>query len=166
MGLFDNRLASILNFNTSGDTNTTNEAIPYDKENHKTLNNYPLCVKSGNCPDINVDETIPVEYSPPTKDLTTRTLAVTFESLYKNIASYDYKLDMTNKRYITKIYTLEENKTITVIVDMITKYNIKTTIEGDTGYPYKLVKNIRMYNPDPNLTKPTKVDVTYITEEY
>lgn len=103
-------------------------------------NNYALCKLNHNCTetDPDLDPTNgPIDIL---SDLISRTAGVTFETLYKNIASYPSEIDASNKQYIITKYYLEESKIITVTVDVPDKTRITTTISGDTGYDNPLVK--------------------------
>lgn len=76
-----------------------------------------------------------------TLTITMRTLSVTFESIYKNIASYPNKIDMSNENHIIKKYYLENDLLITV--DTIIEENgnlITTIISGDTTLKYPIAR--------------------------
>jgi len=77
-----------------------------------------------------------------TPDLFSRTLKITVETLLKNIASYNYKTDMSDRKYHIKTYYLEDNKKINIIVDMRDSKHIIYKISGDTGYDKVLIKDI------------------------
>lgn len=115
-------------------------------------NNYPLVggLSGG------LDGTIDPEAGPGegSTDLTTRLLGVTFEKIYKNIASYPYRINISNKKYITKTFFMGNNKTITVVIDMLVKNVITTTITGATGYDRPMVKTTV-------ITPKTRIETVY-----
>lgn len=127
----------------------------FNKTVLKSTNNYTLCMLNNTCVeegDLPVDPAIG-----PTDgniDLNTRTVGITFETIYKNIASYPNSIDMTNKKYITKVFYLGNDKQINVTVDMLTSNKIVTTISGDTGYDKNLIKTIL-------ITDNIKIDTVY-----
>jgi len=130
----------------------------FNKTILKSTNNYTLCMLNNTCVDdagIPVDPTIgPID---GITDLNTRTVGITFETIYKNIASYPNSIDMTNKKYITKVFYLGNNKQINVTVNMLTEGKIVTTISGDTGYEKNLIKTIL-------ITDNIKIDTVYTYE--
>lgn len=89
-----------------------------------------------------VEDTIPSDGIDPTTgpsddlSITVRTLGVTFESIYKNIASYPNSTDMSNENLIKKIFFLENDQKIyinTEITEGLTSGKIVTKITGDTS---------------------------------
>lgn len=83
-----------------------------------------------------------------TLNITMRTLGVTFETIYKNIASYPNSIDTTVENKIIKKYYLENDKLITITINMETigeVERITTLLEGDTSlnYPIKRIKEIQ-----------------------
>jgi len=133
-------------------TATTDEAVTAFNEKVKlTLSNYPLAVVNDVVPATVVTEVV-VTNSDNT--LLTRSLTVTFETIYKNLASLPSTTDMSNNKYLTQVYTLPDLTTITVVVDMLTPGLIVTTISGNTGYTSKLVKTT-------TYVKHVTIDVTY-----
>jgi len=86
--------------------------------------------------------------------LLARSIKLTFETLKRNLASVDYKVNFQDSKYITKTYYLEDNKVINMTVDMHDKKKIITTIDGDTGYSVPLVKT-------EVFTNDKTIDVTY-----
>jgi len=98
-------------------------------------NNYP--VNSGSTSYV-----APVTQPPITvvDTLVSRTSSVTYETIYKNLASYPYTVDNTVTKVLTKVYTLSDATTITVVTDMTTHDVIVQTITGNTGYIKSLIK--------------------------
>lgn len=81
-----------------------------------------------------------------TLTLTMRTMKVTFESLYQNIASYPYSTDFSLDNKIIKTFYLENDKKITVTILMENDDTvIRTTISGDTELPYPIMKIKTIY---------------------
>ena len=110
-----------------------------------STNNYPICYHTMTCDENNVpyiDPTIGPNLN--TFNSISRIVNITFEYIYKNTANYPHKLNISNKKYITKKFYLENNKVIDVIVDMLVKNVITTTISGDTGLNKTLVKTTVM----------------------
>lgn len=111
----------------------------YKKSKLLTKLNYPICKLTGTC-----EETSPIDPSTgpvdTTNDLITRTLGITFETIYKNLASYPYNIDGSEKNYLKKTYYLENNKKIIVEVDGKTPNQVIITITGDTGYTNPLIR--------------------------
>lgn len=130
----------------------------FNKTILKSTNNYTLCMLNNTCVD---DTNLPIDPTiGPTDgitDLNTRTVGITFETIYKNIASYPNSIDMTNKKYIIKVFYLGDNKQINVTVDMLIEGKIITTISGDTGYEKNLIKTIL-------ITDNIKIDTVYTYE--
>ena len=83
--------------------------------------------------DSVVDSIDPTEGPSDDKTITVRTLGITFESIYKNIASYPSNTDMSDPNYLKKIFYLENDKKIYVDIDLRVDGKIITTITGDTG---------------------------------
>ena len=101
-----------------------------------SLNNYPLgTATSYTQPIITI-------VTPLIDSLLNRNFKITYESLYQNIASYPYTLDMVNKLYLVKTYTLPNGGVITQTTDMTVPNIITTTIDGNTGYTSPLVKTV------------------------
>jgi len=92
-----------------------------------------------------------------TPDLFSRTLKVTVETLLKNIASYNYKTDMTDRKYHIKTYYLENDKKINITVDMRDSKHIIYKISGDTDYDKVLIKDI--------VIKDNEIITTYLEGE-
>lgn len=100
----------------------------------------------------NIDDDFTIDPSEGPEDdtlnITMRTLGVTFETIYKNIASYPNTIDTTLDNVIIKKYFLENDKLITItttIEDTNDLQRITTILEGDTSlnYPIKRVKEIQ-----------------------
>ena len=82
-----------------------------------------------------------------TLTLTMRSLAITFEYLYKNIASYPYTIDFSSDTNIIKTFYLENSKKI--IVNTLIEQDgtlFKTTISGDTELPYPIMRIKTVYD--------------------
>lgn len=76
-----------------------------------------------------------------------RILGVTFENIYKNIASYPNKTDMSNENSISKTFYLEQGKIINVSTLLEDDGNIiRTTISGDTTLDNPVVRITTIYN--------------------
>lgn len=95
--------------------------------------------------NVNIDVEIPNEIN-ETQSLRSRLNAVTFEKLYKNLASYHNICDCSNYKYITKTYYIDNENSITVTVDSTTPKKILTTISGSTGISGKLIKTTTIVN--------------------
>jgi hypothetical protein len=118
----------------------------------KTQNNNPLCRLTNKCDEINNntgDNGSGGVITPPTpvvvnfKDTLVAILNdVTFERLYKNIASFPNTIDRTNRKLVTTVYTINTTKKITVLMDRTVRNKIVITITGDTGYIKSLIKTI------------------------
>ena len=100
----------------------------------------------------NIDDDFTIDPSEGPEDdtlnITMRTLGVTFETIYKNIASYPNTIDTTLDNVIIKKYFLENDKFITItttIEDLNDLQRIVTVLEGDTSlnYPIKRIKEIQ-----------------------
>jgi hypothetical protein len=111
----------------------------YKKSKLLTKLNYTICKLKGNCEETSAIDpsTGPVN---TTNDLVTRTSGVTFETIYKNLASYPCDIDSSEKNYLKKTYYLENNKKIIVDVDGKTPNQVIVTITGDTGYTKPLIR--------------------------
>lgn len=66
------------------------------------------------------------------RTITMRTLGVTFETIYKNIASYPSTTDISNEKFLKKTMFLENDKSIYITTDTKIDGLIITTISGDT----------------------------------
>lgn len=81
-----------------------------------------------------------------TLTLTMRSLAITFEFLYKNIASYPSTIDLSSDTKVVKTFYLENSKKITVTTLIEQDGTLfKTTISGDTELPYPLLRTKTIY---------------------
>jgi len=123
-------------------TSVTTDVISsaYNEKVLLTLSNFPLAVSSGTLPTTTTTTTTVATNT--VNPLLSRSLAVTFESIYKNIASLPFKSDISNNKYLTRVYTLPDATTITVIIDMLTAGTIVTSISGNTGYTEILLKTV------------------------
>lgn len=82
-----------------------------------------------------------------TLTLAMRTMGITFETIYKNIASYPSTLDTTQENKIIKTFYLENDKSITITTDISTDGNvIETLLSGDTELPYPIKRTKTLYN--------------------
>lgn len=81
-----------------------------------------------------------------TLTLTMRTMRITFDSLYNNIASYPNTIDFSSDTTVVKTFYLENNKKITVTTLIEQDGTLfKTTISGDTELPYPLLRIKTIY---------------------
>ena len=126
----------------------------------KSINkNYRICRRfnGANCGNntstvvVNNNQITPLETQ---ADILSKSLKLTYETLYQNIASLDNHTNMIDKRYFIKTYYLDASKTITVTNDMRDLGLIISTISGDTGFDKELVKTTRY-------VKNSHIDVTY-----
>ncbi len=98
-----------------------------------------------------LDTIDPTEGPVDDKTITVRTLGITFESIYKNIASYPYNIDQSDPNYLKKKFYLEDDKVISIDIDIRVEGKIVTTITGDTGTKYtSLVKTTTFNNSEIN----------------
>jgi len=67
------------------------------------------------------------------RTITVRTLGLTFESIYKNIASYPNTTDISNSDFLRRTIFLENDKKIYINTDISIEGRIVTTITGDTS---------------------------------
>ena len=123
--------------NNSPNLNTINVINNSDIDTPYLFTDY-----DGNNSDDNGDDTVTDTSNIYTPDLFSRTLKVTVETLLKNIASYNYKTDMSDRKYHIKTYYLEDNKKINITVDMKDSKHIIYKISGDTNYDKVLIKDI------------------------
>lgn len=87
-----------------------------------------------------------------TLTLTMRTMSITFESLYQNIASYPFTIDLSSDTEIVKSYYLENDKKITISVLIENDGTVfTTTITGDTELPYPIRKIKTIYGDKINV---------------
>ena len=104
------------------------------------INNEPICYLTGGC---TLEEMLPYLPEQGVQDGETnmliRTRNITFESLYKNIATLPHTVDITNKQYVIKKYYLTETKIITITVDSRMTNRVLTTISGE-GIVNNLIK--------------------------
>lgn len=92
-----------------------------------------------------------------TLTLTMRTMAITFESINKNIASYPSTTDATLDNKVIKTFYLENNKIITLTTEVSDDgYVIETLLAGDTELPYPIKRIKTLYN---NFIKTIYVEV-------
>jgi len=119
-------------------------------------NNYPLDINSTSyvAPDTTTTTL------PPADTLKSRTASVTYETLYKNIASYPYTTDSSTTKLLTRVHTLTDGSTITVVTDMTTQDVIVQTITGNTGYSNPLIKTTKMFRDVNNKINNIVVDYT------
>lgn len=96
--------------------------------------------------DSVVDSIDPTDGPEDDRTITVRTLGVTFESIYKNIASYPNNTDMSDPNYLKKIFYLENDKKIYVDIDLRVEGKIVTTITGDTGLKSNSVIKTTTFN--------------------
>lgn len=86
-----------------------------------------------------------------TLTLTMRSLAITFEYLYKNIASYPNTIDFSSDTKVVKTYYLENNKKINIITLIEQDGTLfKTTISSDTELPYPVLRTKTIYGDKVN----------------
>lgn len=88
------------------------------------------------------------------KTITIRTLGVTFESIYQNIASYPNTIDMSNPDYLKKTFFLENDQKIYVNIDLRVDGKVITTITGDTSLADEGLTKTVVYND-------IKIDTVY-----
>ena len=130
----------------------------YKKTIIKSLNNFPLNHNLNNSDfDIGtpVYPSVPAPVSIPTPVICEPCQPEnTYELFYKNLKSYPSVIDTSNPNYFIKIFTLPNNKSITLTTDMSDPNLIISTFSGDipTGIP-KIKKT--------HIT-PTAITVEYI----
>jgi len=141
---------------TNQENSMPNVVSLYSKYRLGINNNYRICKWSTDldCEPDNDGTVSDVDPILPDSYLLNRTLKITYETLYQNIASLNNHTNMVNSRYFIRTYFLENDKTITVITDMSTIGTIISTISGDTGYNKKLVKTT-------TYVKNSHIDVVY-----
>lgn len=103
----------------------------------------------------NVEEVVIDPTTGPEDDsltLTMRTMSITFETLYKNLASYPHSIDFSSDSKIVKTYYLENDKkiNITTLIEQDGTL-LKTTITGDTELPYPLLRTKTIYGDNVNV---------------
>lgn len=120
----------------------------YSEYQRSVSNNHRICkwITSLDCDDNSddsdndVDESNELEPIYPDNELLSKTLRLTYETLYQNIASLNNHTDMIDSRYFIRTYFLDETRTITVTTNMHNLGSIVSTISGDTGFDKVLVK--------------------------
>lgn len=114
----------------------------------KTENNNSLCRFTNNCNGISSgggSDTGSVAPGTPFKDtLNSMITNVTFETIYKNLASFPNVIDRTNRRLVYITYTIDTLRSIVATIDRTVKNVVTITLTGDTGYTKSLVKTIIM----------------------
>ena len=114
----------------------------------KAQNNNPLCAYTNNCNTLDSLGGTSGDVNSPTyatnfKDTLASMLNdVTFETLYKNLASIPNVIDRTNRKLINTVYNIDSTKSITTLVDRTIRNMIVITITGSTGFTKSLVKTI------------------------
>jgi len=112
-----------------------NGLATYDNTVLNATNNYPLNQKVLTTPTPSTATQSVIDSS------VLNTLSgVTYEQMYKNLASYKHTINMTDKKNITITYTTDINTVITVNTDMRTPGVIVSTISGDTPSGMALIK--------------------------
>lgn len=127
-------------------------------------NNYDDTVQSGTNNYIlqQVDDsyTGPVPSDGPQidvdSDINARMFKQTFEKLYQNLASYPFNTKV-NGDIITRVYTMENNRSYTVKIDGTNENDIIIEITGDNGHDGTLIKRIRVKTEE-------DIDITYTLE--
>lgn len=139
----------------------TNIVVPsnvavYNKYAKSVSNNFRICkwLEYIDCEETSVPTGNVVVQVDPANHLLNKTLKLTYETLYQNIASLDNHTDMRDPRYFIRTYYLDNSKTITVITNMRDLGVIVSTISGDTGFDKVLVKTT-------TYVKNSNIDVTY-----
>lgn len=128
----------------------------------KIENNYVLSWCPTSDDDINNDndDDNDIDDNPVTPPEAVIATSSAFEVLYENLSSYPYDLDMSNKKFIVKTFTLPDNKSITITNDSTVPDKIVSKISGDTGIPVILVKTILLTD------NKRKINATYTEEQY
>ena len=130
----------------------------YKKTIIKSLNNFPLNHNLTNS-DFNIGT--PVYPSTPTP-ITVPTPVVcepckpenTYELFYKNLKSYPSVIDTSNPNYFIKVFTLPDNKSITLTTDMSDPNLIISTFSGDIPPEIPKIKKTHI--------TPTNITVEYV----
>lgn len=108
----------------------------YNNDIIQSTNNFPL---------INLSTGTAISSSGQVKNL--------YEVYYKNLKSYPYTIDISNENYFITVYTLPNDKTITLTTDMKDPNTIISTFSGDVPANMPLVKTVHI--------TPTEITITY-----
>ena len=92
-----------------------------------------------------------------TSNIIDRNSKLTFETIYQNLASYPNEIDISDPTYMTKVFYMEDNKRIDIIIDIREDGKILTTMSGDLGIDNvdSIIKDVRYDDLD--------IDTTYHT---
>lgn len=151
----------VLNINKDTDPEVTNIETGTDIVKHErkmatkrkmATNNYPLHkVPYESIVTDTEDKTI------PDSSLIGRSLKITFETLYKNLNSYDREIDVSNKKFLKRTVYKTPTDIIYITIDLNDPNLIISKIFGATGYTKTLVRTI-------TIDKGVKISTSYKVE--